>query len=76
MVTVTDTLPAVAMAEAGIATVSWFVAGWAVLVCATPSQFTTALALKVPPLTVKVKPGSPWFAVLGTIAAMTGTSPG
>jgi len=59
LVTVTATLPAVAMAEAGIATVSWFMAGWAVLVCATPFQFTTALELKVLPLTVKVNPGSP-----------------
>ena len=59
LVTVTATVPAVAMAEAGIATVSWFIAGWAVLVCATPSQFTTALALKVLPLTVKVNAGSP-----------------
>jgi hypothetical protein len=58
LVTVTATLPAVAMAEAGIATVSWFAAGWAV-VCAVPFQFTTALLLKVLPLTVKVKAASP-----------------
>ena len=59
LVTVTVTLPAAAMAEAGTATVSWFMARRAVLVCATPFQFTTALELKVVPLTVKVNPGSP-----------------
>ena len=59
LVTVTTTLPAVAMAEAGIVTVSWFMAGWAVLVWATAFQFTSALALKVLPLTVKVNAGSP-----------------
>jgi hypothetical protein len=51
-------VPAVATAEAGSATVSWFVAGWLV-VCAVPFQLTTAFALKLLPLTVKVKPGSP-----------------
>ena len=54
LVTVTVTLPAVATAEAGIGTVSWFAAGRVVPVCATPFQFTMALALKVLPLTVKV----------------------
>src|SRR6266851_4599242 len=75
LVTVTATLPAVAMAEAGIATVSWFMAGWAVLVCATPLQFTTALALKLLPLTVNMKPWPPALAVLGTICAITGVIP-
>ena len=58
LVTVTVTVPAVAIAEAGIATVSWFMAGW-VVACAAPLQLTTALVLKLLPLTVKMKPGSP-----------------
>src|SRR5438270_12040719 len=75
LVTVTSTMPAAAMAEAGMATVSWFMAGWAVLVCAIPFQFTTALPLNLLPLTVKVNPGSLCFAVLGMMAAMTATIP-
>ncbi len=43
------------------------------MVCAVLFQFTTALVLKELPLTVKVKPGSPCFAVLGMICAITGT---
>ena len=58
LVTVTGTVPAVATSDAGIMTVSWFVAG-CVVVCAVPFQFTTAFALKLVPLTVKAKPGSP-----------------
>jgi hypothetical protein len=46
------------MADAGTMAVSWFVAGW-VVVCAVPFQLTTAFALMLLPLTVKVKPGSP-----------------
>jgi len=59
LVTVTATVPGVAMAEAGIATVSWFGTMCDVPDCAIPFQFTTALVLKLLPLTVRVKPGSP-----------------
>src|SRR5262249_60759450 len=75
LVTVTATVPAVAIAEAGIATVSWFMAG-RVVACAAPFPFTPALGLKLLPLTVKGETGLPGFAVLGIIAVMAGKSSG
>jgi hypothetical protein len=45
------------------------------VVCAVPFQFTTALALKELPLTVKVKPWPPALAVLGMICEIAGTIP-
>src|SRR5262245_24119930 len=74
LVTVTATVPAVAIAEAGIATVGGFMAG-RVVACAPPFQFTTGLVLKLLPLTDKVKPGSPFFAVLGIFAVRAETVP-
>src|SRR5438105_15257466 len=64
LVTVTATMPAAAMAEAGIATVSWFMAGWAVLVCAIPFQFTTAFTVKAVAVD---RQGESWIAVIRSV---------
>ena len=66
LVTVTVTLPEVAMADAGIATVSWLLLTNVVLaVCAAPFQFTTAFAPKLLPLTVRVNALPPAVALGG-----------
>ena len=75
LVTVTDTLPAVAMAEAGIAAVSCFpltkvVAGL------VPPQFTTALDAKLAPFTASVKLEPPAVALFGANCAIAGTTAG
>jgi hypothetical protein len=75
LVTVTGTVPGVVMADPGIVVVSWF-AVMCVVVCFDPFQLMTASELKVLPLTVKVNPGSPAFAVFGTSCVIAGTAPG
>src|SRR5258708_4391985 len=75
LVTVTGTIPGVAMAVAGIMVVSW-PAVIRVVVCFAPFQLMTAFVAKLLPLTVKVNWGSPEFAVLGTSCATAGMTPG
>src|SRR4029077_17817100 len=75
LVTVTGTIPGVAMAVAGIGAVSW-PAVIRVVVCIAPFQLMTAFVAKLLPLTVKVNWGSPEFAVLGTSCATAGVTPG
>src|SRR5579862_1950819 len=75
LVTVTGTVAGVAIADAGIAAVSW-VALTNVVVCAWPFQFTTAVAAKFVPLTVKVKFDPPEMALLGISWAIDGVVPG
>src|SRR5215467_13512351 len=64
------------MAEASMVTPSVFAAGRVVLDCATLFQFTTALLLKLLPLTVKVKSEPPCSGLAGVREATTGTMPG
>src|SRR5439155_25140241 len=68
-------VPAVAIAEAGIAAVSCFPVT-KVVVWLVPLNLTTALLLKLLPLTVNVKAGSPAFALSGESSVMAGTTPG
>ncbi len=74
LVTETCTVPAVAIAVAGIVAVSWFPVTYLVVCCA-PFQFTTALLAKPLPLTVKVNPGPPDVAVSGESCVTAGTIP-
>src|SRR3984893_9238242 len=75
-VTVKAPIPDIATSDAGIATVSWLLLMNVVFeVWAAPFQLTTALEPKLDPLTVKVKAGSPAFAVAGFSAATIGTVP-
>lgn len=74
LVTVTCTVPGVAMADAGIVLVSWPPLT-KVVPCFEPFQLMVASELKLEPLTVSVNPGSPEFAVLGTSCITTGTAP-
>src|SRR5437588_5478792 len=73
LVTVTVTVPGVAMADAGIVAVSWFPLTKVVF---EPFQLMVASGLKPLPLTVKVNAGLPAFALFGTSCAITGTAPG
>src|SRR5258708_4841643 len=75
LVTVTGTMPGVAMAVAGIVAVSWLAVMRGV-VCFAPFQLMTAFVAKLLPLTVNVNLGSPEFAVLGTSCATAGMTPG
>jgi hypothetical protein len=76
LVTVSVTIPDIATSEAGIATVSWLLLMNVVFaVWAAPFQFTTAVELKLDPLTVKIKAGPPAFAVAGFSAATIGMVP-
>src|SRR5712692_7358048 len=56
LVTVTATVAGVAMADAGIAVVSWF-AVMKVVVCFAPFQLMDASEAKLLPLTVNMNPG-------------------
>jgi len=75
LVTVTATVAGVAMADAGIAVVSWF-AVMKVVVCFAPFQLMDASEAKLLPLTVNMNPGPPELAVFGTSCITTGTAPG
>jgi len=75
LVTETVTVPALATSAAAIAAVSCCAVTW-VVGRGAPFQFTTALLLKLLPLTVKVKAEAPAFALFGTIAVRTGTTAG
>src|ERR1700687_5817070 len=75
LVTLTGTMPGVAIAVAGIVAVSWLPVT-RVVVCLAPFQLMTALVEKLLPLTVNVNWGSPEFAVLGTSCATAGITPG
>ena len=76
MVTETFTVPGVAIAEAGIVTISWFALTKVVLVCAVPFQFTVAFAAKLLPLTVKVNAGPPEVMLGGASWLIAGIAPG
>src|SRR5439155_23447908 len=76
LVTETCAVPGVAMLAAGIMTLSMFAIGWVVLGCGAAFQFTTAFALKLLPVTIKVKSEPPCCRLAGMIAATTGTMPG
>src|SRR2546427_163016 len=75
LVTVTATVPGVAIFAAGIADVSWFAVKKVVVVCA-PFHLMTASWLKVFPFTVNVNPGPPEFALSGESSIIVGTAPG
>src|ERR1700682_1921963 len=75
LVTLTGTMPGVAMAVAGIVAVSWFPVT-RVVVCFEPFQLMTAFVAKLLPLTVNVNWGAPEFAVLGTSCETAGMTPG
>jgi hypothetical protein len=76
LVTVMEIVPAVAMAEAGTATVSWLALTKVVFeVWAVPFKFTTALAAKLVPLTVIVNAAPPAVALLGANAETVGIIP-
>jgi hypothetical protein len=70
-VTVTGTIPAVAMSPAGMDAVSC-VALTNVVVAATPLKLTAAPLTKPEPVTVRVKPVLPAVALLGESVVMTG----
>ena len=75
LVTVTAIVPGVAIADAGIAVVSWFPV-MKVVVCFAPFQLMDASEAKLLPLTVNMNPGPPELAVFGTSCITTGTAPG
>jgi hypothetical protein len=75
LVTVTITVPGVAIAEAGTMAASWFAVTYVVF-CCVPPIFTTAVVPKPLPLTVKVKPGPPDATALGISCVIVGTTPG
>jgi len=75
LVTVTGTVPAVARSEAAIVAVNWFPLTW-VVVWAAPLKFTTAVAEKLDPLTVKTNAGVPWLVLLGASWLIAGMAPG
>src|SRR5713226_4279230 len=75
LVTVTGTVPGVAMAVAGIVAVSWLPVT-RVVVCFVPFQLMAAFVAKLLPLTVNVNWGSPEFAVFGTSCETAGITPG
>jgi hypothetical protein len=64
-VTETFTVAGIAIAEAGITTVSWFALTNVLPVCAVPFQFTVALLAKLVPFTVKVNAAPPEVALDG-----------
>ncbi len=65
------------MAEAGTVTISWLPLTKVVFaVCAVPFQFTTALAPKLVPLTVRVNAAPPAVALLGESCRDGGHGPG
>jgi len=74
LVTVIWTVAAVAMAEAGMAAVSWLPFTY-VVACAAPLQFTIAFVLNLLPLTVRVNPGLPAVMLAGASCAIAGTLP-
>ncbi len=65
----------VAIAEAGITTVSWFALTKVVPVCAVPFQFTVALVAKFVPFTVKVNARPPEVVLGGVSWAIAGIGP-
>ena len=71
MVTVTAAVTAVAMAAAGIAAVNC-VTLTNVVVRATPAKFTTELATKFVPFTVRVKAAPVATALVGEIVVIAG----
>jgi hypothetical protein len=71
LVTVTGTVPAEAMAAAGMATVNCVELTTAVA-GVVPPKLTTEAATKFVPLTVRVKPAPPATALVGEIAAIVG----
>ena len=75
MVTEILMVPGVAIAEAGIMTVSWFALTKVVFVWAVWFMFTVALAAKLLPLTVKAHDWPPEFILGGTSCAMAGIGP-
>jgi hypothetical protein len=72
-VTVTETLPGVAIADAGTAAVTWFGLTTVVANCA-PLKLTTESPPNPSPFTVSVKPGAPAVAELGLILVMFGAT--
>ena len=75
LVTVTATVPGVAMADAGTAVVSCLPVTY-VVPCFEPFQLTVASELKLLPLTVNVNAAPPDCALGGEKSVMTGTTPG
>ncbi len=71
-VTVTLTLPALAMSEARMAAVNC-VALTNVVVRALPPKFTTEFATKPVPFTVKLNPAPPAVALVGEMLVIVGT---
>src|SRR5260370_11536463 len=74
LVTVTATVAGVAMADAGIAGVSWF-AVMKVVGCFALFQLMDASETKLLPLTLNMKPGPPELAGFRTSFITTGTAP-
>ena len=74
-VTVTGTVPEVAMAEAGMSAVSCL-AVTNVVVKFVPFHFTIEPDAKLVPLTVIMNAGPPAFVLSGDNSAITGTTPG
>ena len=74
-VTVTDAVPAVAMAEAGIVVISWVPVATGVVVCDAPFQLMVALLAKLVPFTVRVKAALPEFILAGASWVMFGIVP-
>ena len=74
-VTVTGTVPEVAMAEAGMSAVSCL-AVTNVVVKFVPFHFTIEPDAKLEPLTVKMNAGPPALVLSGDNSAITGTTPG
>src|SRR5262249_57313345 len=70
--TVMGAEPAVVRSLAGMLAVSW-VALTKVVARGLPFHCTTDAAMKLVPVTVRVKPGPPWKALLGASAVSAGT---
>ena len=77
LVTVTETVPAVASAVPGTIAVSWLLV-INVVESALEPQFTTEVPEKFVPLTVKVMAAAValWFALFGMSCVMLGVTPG
>jgi hypothetical protein len=72
---VTETIPGVAIALAGTAAVTWFeFPGVTVVGTAAPLKFTTESDPNPAPFTVSVKPGSPAVAEVGLMLVMFGAT--
>src|SRR6516225_8531349 len=71
LVTVTGTVPAEAMAAAGMAAVNC-VEVTTVVAGVVPPKLTTEAATKFVPLTISVKPALPAVALIGEIVAIVG----